>query len=122
MSVEEIKQEFPNLLEKVEKYRPKILCFNGKALFQAFASFQNTRIRSSTKGKKIVTEGWGEQPNFSIQWNDHTGCTKVFCVISTSGRVAQYKKQRKVKHFEKLKELIYNDEGIFFLKKKKKFN
>jgi mismatch-specific thymine-DNA glycosylase len=111
LSIEEIRKRFPNLLEKVEKYRPKILCFNGKALFQAFASFQNTRIRSSIK-EKIVSEGWGEQPNFSIQWNDHTGFTKVFCVISTSGRVAQYKKQRKVKHFEKLKELIYNDEGI----------
>jgi mismatch-specific thymine-DNA glycosylase len=110
LSIEEIRKGFPNLLEKVEKYRPKVLCFNGKALFQAFASYQNNRIRSSTKGK-IVTEDWGEQPNFSIQWSDHTGCTKVFCVISTSGRVAQYKKQRKVKHFKKLKELIYKDEG-----------
>ncbi|CAG8463999.1 11635_t:CDS:2 [Rhizophagus irregularis] len=72
LSFEEIKQEFPNLLEKVEKYRPKVLCFNGRAVFQAFAVFQNARISSSTKRKKIVSEDWSQQPNFSIRWNDRT--------------------------------------------------
>ncbi|RIA97181.1 uracil-DNA glycosylase-like protein [Glomus cerebriforme] len=108
LSIEEIKKEFPTLLEKVEKYRPKVLCFNGRAVLQAFAIFQNTRINSSTK-KNIVTEDWGEQPNFSIWWSDHTGYTKIFCVISTSGRVVQYKRQTKIKYFKKLKELIDND-------------
>jgi hypothetical protein len=111
LSVEEIKQEFPKLLEKVEKYRPKILCFNGRAVFQAFAVFQNARINSSTK-RKIVTEDWGKQPNFSIRWNDRTGYTKVFYVISTSGRVFQHKRQNKIKYFKKLKELIGNTKDI----------
>ncbi|GET02414.1 G/T mismatch-specific thymine DNA glycosylase-like isoform X2 [Rhizophagus clarus] len=112
LSFEEIKQEFPKLLEKVEKYRPKVLCFNGRAMFQAFAVFQNARINSSTKRKKILTEDWGKQPNFSIRWNDHTGYTKVFYVISTSGRVFQHKRQNKIEYFKKLKELIdeYSDQ------------
>ncbi|CAI2187082.1 4605_t:CDS:2 [Funneliformis geosporum] len=112
LSVEEIKQGFPSLLEKVEKYRPKVLCFNGKAIFQAFTTFQTARIHSFPLKKKLITEGWGEQPNHFIRWEDHTGHTKVFYVMSTSGRVAQYSVQDRVKYFEKLKELIDNDSSV----------
>ncbi len=108
LSVEEINQGFPTLLEKVEKYRPKVLCFNGKAMFHAFKIFQNARIHSLSTNKKIVIEDW-EQPNCFIEWSDHTGHTKVFYVISTSGRVVQYTEQDRVKYFEKLKEFINND-------------
>uniref|UniRef100_U9UUC7 Uracil-DNA glycosylase-like domain-containing protein n=1 Tax=Rhizophagus irregularis (strain DAOM 181602 / DAOM 197198 / MUCL 43194) TaxID=747089 RepID=U9UUC7_RHIID len=123
LSFEEIKQEFPNLLEKVEKYRPKVLCFNGRAVFQAFAVFQNARISSSTKRKKIVSEDWSQQPNFSIRWNDRTGYTKVFYVMSTSGRVFQHKRQNKTKYFKKLKELIdedSNEESIKYIKREER--
>ncbi|CAG8467912.1 2531_t:CDS:2 [Funneliformis mosseae] len=107
-----IKQGFPTLLEKVEKYRPKVLCFNGKTMFQAFTSFQSARIHTLPIKKKLMTEGWGEQANHFIRWDDHTGHTKVFYIISTSGRVAQYTVQDRIKYFEKLKELIDNDNSV----------
>ncbi|CAG8509437.1 5790_t:CDS:2 [Diversispora eburnea] len=46
ISMEEIINAIPNLIKKVTKYRPKFLCFNGKAGYEAFLKYDSrfTRI------------------------------------------------------------------------------
>ena len=85
------------LRKKLEHFRPRIICFNGKGVFIPFvASFD--RQLSKDLDKKM---NFGKQ-NINIPGMQDT---IVFCMPSTSGRVVGYQKADKKKLFEELKTL-----------------
>ncbi|CAG8485989.1 10500_t:CDS:10 [Scutellospora calospora] len=78
------------LLKKVKKYKPKILCFVGKMIFDSFVKYcKNNGLQSNR-----------------IFWNDQNGFTKVFAMPSTSARVKSYEKSDKLRYFKELKILM----------------
>ena len=94
LSKDEIKQGGQVLGEKVQRFKPKVLCFVGKGIYEVYT------------GKKCPSLGW--QPNDAILWTckesrsyskkekedvkvDHfCGKTEVFVVRSTSGLACRW--------------------------------
>jgi len=73
------------LRAKLLLYQPKVTCFNGIGIYEAFA------------GRKKVAPG--PQP-------ERLGETLLYVVPSSSGRTAAYPRQRKLEYFRRLKELV----------------
>ncbi|RIA96892.1 uracil-DNA glycosylase-like protein [Glomus cerebriforme] len=97
----EIMDGIPSLVNKVKLYRPKILSFVGKCAYEAYEkSCQDSNIND---GKKSSFK-FGLQSK-KIFWADG-GYTKISAMPSTSGRVAHYQKDYKLKLFKELKTLV----------------
>ncbi|KAI9023742.1 uracil-DNA glycosylase-like protein [Phycomyces nitens] len=75
----------PVLNQKIRKYKPKVVCFVGKGIYEIYM------------GEKC--KSLGLQPN-TIKWDK--GGSKVFVMPSTSGIVSAYKKSDKLRFFKDL--------------------
>eukprot|EP01122_Echinamoeba_exundans_P017560 TRINITY_DN937_c0_g2_i1.p1 TRINITY_DN937_c0_g2~~TRINITY_DN937_c0_g2_i1.p1 ORF type:complete len:320 (+),score=54.46 TRINITY_DN937_c0_g2_i1:98-1057(+) len=85
---------------KLQHFRPRIICFNGKGVFIPFvATFDRQLSRELEKKMKF-----GKQDIHVPGMPDNT---IIFCMPSTSGRVSGYQKADKKKLFEELK-ILYN--------------
>lgn len=115
----------PILVERIRKYRPKIVCFVGLGIAEVFSSTCIPKNTSST-GKKNSSLSVGLQ-SYKIVYTgdqvvdsrqeDRVACsssetatavveTLFFAVSSTSGRVVRYQKTDKIRQFTNLKELL----------------
>nr|CAG8574390.1 11355_t:CDS:2 [Entrophospora candida] len=111
LSLTDIIQAIPNLLDKVERYHPKFICFNGKSAYDAFEVYrlqsdQSSLVNNNDKSKR-VNEKWGLKP-LIIPWNDNSGHTKIFVIMPTSNRASQYQKKDNIIYFKQLKHLVNN--------------
>jgi TDG/mug DNA glycosylase family protein len=75
------------LRKKIQQYKPKIVCFNGKQVFTYFA--------------RVKDVAWGRQPKMA-----EFGNTELFVIPSTSGRVTQFTKKDKLKFFVEMKKCL----------------
>ncbi|HEY7268353.1 MAG TPA: mismatch-specific DNA-glycosylase [Dehalococcoidia bacterium] len=73
------------LREKLLRYRPKVVCFNGKSIYEAFS------------GRRKVE--FGLQP-------ETLESMLMFVVPSSSARTAAYQRPAKVAYFRELKRLV----------------
>ncbi|CAJ0823983.1 17769_t:CDS:2 [Entrophospora sp. SA101] len=108
LSLTDIIQAIPNLLDKVERYHPKFICFNGKSAYDAFEVYrlqsdQSSLVNNNDKSNR-VNEKWGLKP-LIIPWNDNSGHTKIFVIMPTSNRASQYQKKDNIIYFKQLKHL-----------------
>jgi len=85
LTPEELAQGADALRRKLLFYQPKVTCFNGMGIYEAFS------------GRKKVAPGL--QP-------ERLGQTLLFVVPSSSGRTAAYPRQRKLEFFRELKALV----------------
>ncbi|CAH1755859.1 7951_t:CDS:2 [Entrophospora sp. SA101] len=104
----------PLLLEKLEKYRPKIACFIGKV---AFESFEKVLLLHPEMNPTPLLDSFSYQPiipvvhdaavydDLMLNWKNETS-TKIFVIPSTSPIVSQYRKGDKLKLFKDLKKLV----------------
>ena len=74
-----------DLRQKLLRYRPAIVCFNGMGIYLAFS------------GKKRISIGLQEETLDGI---------KLFVVPSSSGRTAAYLLDVKLDHYKRLKQLV----------------
>ncbi|CAJ0640638.1 15332_t:CDS:2 [Entrophospora sp. SA101] len=88
LSLTDIIQAIPNLLDKVERYHPKFICFNGKSAYDAFEVYrlqsdQSSLVNNNDKSNR-VNEKWGLKP-LIIPWNDNSvKITKTSTPITTT--------------------------------------
>jgi thymine-DNA glycosylase len=73
------------LREKLLRFRPKVVCFNGMGIYEAFS------------GRKKLTLGLQEETLDGIL---------LFVVPSSSGRTAAYQRPLKLQYYRQLKELL----------------
>jgi TDG/mug DNA glycosylase family protein len=73
------------LREKLLRFRPKVVCFNGMGIYEAFS------------GRKKLTLGLQEETLDGIL---------LFVVPSSSGRTAAYQRPLKLQYYLQLKELV----------------
>ncbi|KAJ1918704.1 uracil DNA N-glycosylase Thp1 [Mycoemilia scoparia] len=98
ISKKEMQDAVPFLLEKIDIYRPKIVCFVGKGIYEVFVGSKCTKL--------------GLQPN-ALQFPDHEvfpdlpNSIWLFAMPSTSGRTAAYQNPQKLELFCNLK-LVYD--------------
>ncbi|CAG8507107.1 1875_t:CDS:2 [Funneliformis mosseae] len=115
LSKNEMRDGIPDLINKVDSYKPKILCFVGKCAYEAY---EKSCQVSNTNRDKSLSFKFGLQKR-KMSWADDTGYTKIFAMPSTSGRVSHYQKGDKLKLFKELKNLVDIERGqegndIFF--------
>ena len=72
------------LRQKVRRYGPRVVCFNGKAIYEAFA---------------------GHRCRFGLQPERAEGA-EVFVMPSTSARTAAYQRPDKLRFFRELKRIV----------------
>jgi thymine-DNA glycosylase len=84
LTLDELKQGAVALRQKLQRYRPKVVCFNGKRIFEIYAGHPASM---------------GEQPH-------EPGEPIYFVMPSTSPRGASYQKADKLVFFKQLKELL----------------
>jgi len=85
LTQDELAQGATQLREKLLLFKPRVVCFNGMGIYEAFA------------GKKKVVPG--------LQL-ERVGQTLVFVVPSSSGRTAAYPRQVKLEYLRQLKQLV----------------
>nr|CAG8436384.1 6999_t:CDS:2 [Entrophospora candida] len=114
LSEKERRMAVPLLLEKIEKYRPKIACFIGKV---AFESFEKVLLLHPEMNPTPLLDSFSYQPiipvvhdaavydDSMLNWKNETS-TKIFVIPSTSPIVSQYRKDDKLKLFKDLKKLV----------------
>jgi len=74
----------PKLFKKIKLYQPKAICVLGKSIWDAIEKCQSGRY----PGK-----------DFQYGWQNDIDGIRVFVIMSTSGRVASYRKQDKLNLF-----------------------
>lgn len=84
LSHEEMAAGAELLREKLRRYRPRVICFNGKTIYQAFA---------------------GRRCDFGLQQERAEGAL-VFVMPSTSARTASYQRADKLRFFRELKRVV----------------
>lgn len=84
LSTEELRAGAVALREKLLRYRPRIVCFNGKRIFEIFA------------GKSC---GFGRQPG-------EIDGMALYVMPSTSARTAAYQRADKLRFFQELRQLL----------------
>jgi G:T/U-mismatch repair DNA glycosylase len=87
LTTSEMKEGGELLRKKIQQYKPKIVCFNGKQVFTYFARVKNVE--------------WGRQPKMN-----EFGDTELFVVPSTSGRVTHFTKKDKLAFFVAMKKTL----------------
>ena len=84
LSLEEMREGAARLREKILRYQPRIVCFNGKRIFEVFAG-RRCRL--------------GLQP-------ERVGRSRLFVMPSTSARTASYQRDAKLAYFRQLHDLL----------------
>ncbi|KAL6062917.1 G/T mismatch-specific thymine DNA glycosylase [Balamuthia mandrillaris] len=87
LSEEELHDGFALLVAKLEHYRPRFICFNGKGIYEAITG---KRCILGYQGDDAVVPGIG-----------------VFVIPSTSARVKAYSYQQKLNYINKLKQRMF---------------
>ncbi|KAL6056830.1 UDG domain-containing protein [Balamuthia mandrillaris] len=87
LSEEELHDGFALLVAKLEHYRPRFICFNGKGIYEAITG---KRCILGYQGEDAVVPGIG-----------------VFVIPSTSARVKAYSYQQKLNYINKLKQRMF---------------
>jgi TDG/mug DNA glycosylase family protein len=85
LTAEELRAGAAELREKLLRTRPKVVCFNGKGIYEAFA------------GRKKVA--------FGLQPGSLEGML-MYVVPSSSARTAAYQRDAKVAYFRELKRIV----------------
>jgi TDG/mug DNA glycosylase family protein len=78
---EELRRGAARLRQKLRRYPPRVVCFNGKAIYEAFA---------------------GHRCAFGLQ-PERTEGALAYVMPSTSARAAAYQRADKLRHFRELK-------------------
>jgi len=84
LSLKEMREGVAVLREKILRYRPGVVCFNGKRIFEVFA------------GRRCQL---GLQP-------ERVGRSRLFVMPSTSARTASYQRGDKLAYFRQLPDLL----------------
>jgi TDG/mug DNA glycosylase family protein len=84
LSLDEMRAGADALRRKLERYRPRVVCFNGKRIFEVFC---------------------GAKCSFGVQPERIAGAT-VFVMPSTSARTASYQRADKLRFFIELRDLV----------------
>ena len=84
LSLEEMREGAARLREKILRYQPRVVCFNGKRIFEVFA------------GRRCDL---GLQP-------ERVGRSRLFVMPSTSARTASYQREDKLAYFRRLRDLL----------------
>ncbi|OLL22371.1 G/U mismatch-specific uracil DNA glycosylase [Neolecta irregularis DAH-3] len=84
LSKTELVEAVPRLFQKIKLYQPKSICVLGKSIWDAIEKHESGRY----PGK-----------DFRYGWQRDIDRVGVFVIMSTSGRVACYKKQDKLNLF-----------------------
>jgi TDG/mug DNA glycosylase family protein len=84
LSLEEMREGAAGLREKILRYEPRIVCFNGKRIFEVFSG-RRCRL--------------GLQP-------ERVGRSRLFVMPSTSARTASYQRDAKLAYFRRLRDLL----------------
>jgi thymine-DNA glycosylase len=84
LSPDELRAGARKLRKKLEPHAPRVVCFNGKRIYEVFA---------------------GHRCEFGIQ-PEHIGAATVFVVPSTSARTAAYQRADKLKYFVQLRRIV----------------
>ncbi len=82
---EELAAGAADLREKLLRYRPGVICFNGMSIYQAFAGI-----------KKV-------QPGLQAE---RLGDSLLYVMPSSSGRTAAYPRQKKLAYYHELRDLV----------------
>jgi TDG/mug DNA glycosylase family protein len=84
LSLDELRAGAKRLRTKLERYAPRVVCFNGKRIYEVFA------------GRAC---GFGLQP-------ERIGDGVVFVMPSTSARTVSYQRAAKRRFFEQLRAIV----------------
>jgi thymine-DNA glycosylase len=84
LSLDELRSGAAKLRRKLERYGPRVVCFNGKRIFEVFA---------------------GRGATFGVQPERIDGAA-VYVMPSTSARTAAYQRKDKLRFFIALRELV----------------
>ncbi|XP_051886403.1 G/T mismatch-specific thymine DNA glycosylase-like isoform X2 [Pristis pectinata] len=96
----EIREGGKILLQKLQRYKPRIAVFNGKCIYEIFSK--------EVFGVKVKKLEFGQQPHKIPE-----GETVIYVMPSSSARCAQFPRaQDKVHYYIKLKELRNHLKGI----------
>ncbi|KAF0484808.1 DNA glycosylase [Gigaspora margarita] len=134
ISMEELILAIPSLKQKVKTYRPKFICFNGMAAYEAFMEHEFRSAMNLKDSQMNVKKKWkfGLQSNL-ISWettNSYSSYknsrnyadlldlsnqpasrhTKIFVCMSTSGRIMNDQRDEQIKYFKELM-IILNTEN-----------
>lgn len=90
LSLAETRAGAVTLREKLERHRPRVVCFNGKRIYEIFA---------------------GHPCEFGLQ-ADRLGATDIFVMPSTSARTAAYQRADKLKYFRALAKLVHREQRM----------
>jgi TDG/mug DNA glycosylase family protein len=90
---EELAEGAAELRAKLELYQPRVVCFNGMGIYEAFLP----QLRPADAPRRKVTPGL--QP-------ETLGDILIYVVPSSSGRTAAYPRQAKLAFYEQLKHLL----------------
>lgn len=90
LSLSEMRAGAVTLREKLDKYRPRFVCFNGKRIYEVFA---------------------GGACEFGLQ-RARLGATQVFVMPSTSARTAAYQRADKLKFFGALANVVHREQRV----------
>ena len=82
---EELRCSVPELADKLSRFEPLVVAFNGKGIYEAYS------------GRRDVTLGL--QP-------ERLGNTQFFVTPSSSGRTAAYQRPAKLGYYRELKQLV----------------
>ena len=89
LSRDELRVGAQELRRKLERYTPRVVCFNGKAIYDVF-------VGRAAK--------FGRQP-------ERIGEALVYVMPSTSARTAAYQRADKLRFFEELRDLVHKGAG-----------
>ena len=94
LSRDEMAAGAASLRAKLEQYQPRVVCFNGMGIYDAFVP--QLRPPDAPRRSRITP---GLQP-------ETLGDTLMYVVPSSSGRTAAYPRQAKLTYYEKLRDLL----------------
>jgi TDG/mug DNA glycosylase family protein len=89
LSLDELRAGAAKLRRKLERYRPRVVCFNGKRIYEVYADETGSRRRIA----------------FGVQPERIAGAT-VFVMPSTSARAAAYQRADKLRFYVELREIV----------------
>jgi mismatch-specific thymine-DNA glycosylase len=89
LSLDEMRAGAAVLVGKLLKYAPRIVCFNGKRIYEVFA---------------------GHSCSLGLQ-ADRIGASEVYVMPSTSARTASYQRADKLRYFNELRALVRRRAG-----------
>ncbi|KAJ2778698.1 hypothetical protein H4R18_004449 [Coemansia javaensis] len=105
----EMRAAVPDLCRKLHANPPRIVCFVGKGIYQAFVARRRYPIDMGLQAGVLCLAGPEPQPQPQPQLRPLPtgarlphGCAYVFVMPSTSGRTAAYTPDDKRRYFEQL--------------------